>query len=200
MRAPLSGVRKNNVHGSKNNGPSADTAVNLSRITTDLCNMRDLSIAVKPSKTWLWSTDPDIRKLLRSGQYRRQNQVVPVSQQERDVGAHLVYTRARGSGTSTERFAAATNTAHRLPSCLLHILLRLLPLGLGEKALYATEVSRPPLRDMDTLRAAVTSSVWSHERLFRSKVVVLNLLRGVGPPQRSVLPPVARFKEASLHR
>ena len=114
MRAPLSGVRKKNVHGSKNNGPSADTAVNLSRITTDFCNICDLSIAVKPSKTWLWSTDPDIRKLLRSGQYRLQNQVVPVSQQERDLGAHLVYTWARGSGTFTERFAAATNTAHCL--------------------------------------------------------------------------------------
>ena len=84
------------------------------RVTQEFCNVCDLTISVKAHKTWLWSTNADIRARLRSSSFSLQGSQIPISQQERDLGAHLVYSKVRGSATSTERFEEAGLTAHRL--------------------------------------------------------------------------------------
>ena len=151
--------------------------------TTDFCDMCDLSISVKPSKTWMWSTDNAVRQLFRQGDFRLQTKPIPLSHTERDLGAHLVYTTAFNSRTTTARYAEATKTCHRLRVMPLPYALKVLAVKVKvfPQAHYAGEVSRPPLRTIETLRSAVTSAVWAHERLFRSKEAVLNILRQVDP-------------------
>ena len=47
------------------------------------------------------------------------------------------------------------------------------------QALDAVEVSRTPLRDMDTLRSAISSGLWLHERLFVEKPFFPTLAMGL---------------------
>ena len=151
--------------------------------TTDFCDICDLSISVKPAKTWMWSTNAEVRKLFRQGDFRLQTKPIPLSDTERDLGAHLVYTKAWNSRTTGARYAEATTTCHRLRVMPLPYALKVLAVKVKvfPQAHYAGEVSRPPLRTIETLRSAVTSALWAHERLFRSKAAVLNILRQVDP-------------------
>ena len=54
----------------------------------------------------------------------------------------------------------------------------------------ALKCPAPPHRDIDILRSAVCAALWSHERLFRAKAAVLNLVRGVDPAKEVWLRPV----------
>ena len=118
------------------------------RVTQEFCNVCDLTISVKAHKTWLWSTNADIRARLRSSSFSLQGSQIPISQQERDLGAHLVYSKVRGSATSTERFEEAGLTAHRLQAMPLPYSLKVTACRIQviPQASYGLEVSRPPHR------------------------------------------------------
>ena len=164
--------------------------------TDEFCRCCDLQISVQDHKSWIWTNDAAHRHHLRGAQHTLQGKVVGIATDERDLGAHIVYTKAQSSTLPQARFAEAQATARRvqlLPVPYAHkvvaIRVKVLPRGL-----YATEVARPPQRICNDLRSAVTSALWSHERLLRSKAAVCHLLRQVDPSKEVTLRPLMSLR------
>ena len=164
--------------------------------THEFAQAFDLEVSVKSHKTWFWSTDACVRAGLRQAAVTIQGAVVPIAQSERDLGAQLVYTRQRGSGVIAARFLSASASCRRLQHLPLPYALKVVAVKVKvfPQALYGAEISRPPWRECNHLRSAVSASLWSQERLFRSVPAVLNLVRGVDPSRALAFAPLLALR------
>ena len=154
--------------------PDAATLEAVLKVTEELDDATGMS--VKASKSAAWATTATLRKDISN--LTIHGEALPVSGEERRLGAQLSYSRKRSKAVLSRKLGECERICLRVGGLLAPFGLRAALVGalVMTKATYSCAASPPSKRDSQRLRVACSRAIWGQANRWRSNHVLHSLL------------------------